>query len=565
MSEVLQIDIGPATGSASIRSVLQPHRILIGAFLLLTWGILCRALSGEWSINEQYSYGWFVPFFALYLFWVRWESRPPPTPPPRHAAWLISVAIGLPAFFLLLPVRLFEVANPDWRLLGWIHAPIAAALTLLLLWRAGGNQWLRHFAFPIAFFFVAVPWLLRIETPVVQGLMKIVAALATDAITLFGIPAQVDGSLIHISNGVVGVNEACSGVRSLQTSLMIALLLGELKMLSVVRRVLLVGGAIAIALLANLGRSFFLVWTAATRGIATVEQWHDAAGYSIVLVVFVGALLIATLLGRHAAHSSPPTTSSTRARVPPFTHTSWIVGALCWITVVEVGVESWYRWHEARSVPQPRWTVQWPKDEPGFRKIAVDEQVKRTLRYDDGGEVSWRSPAPTTADTAASYFLFFFRWKAGVTSVLRARSHKPEYCLPNVGWHRQSDHGFRRYRVADSFSLAFRHFTFEQTRDPRAPSFADTFFCVYEDRIGAGIDELTGDAPIVESPERLARVVRVGLRNPGQQVMELVIVHPRPLPADEAEAQFAKIVRGLVTTDSKPQNSANMTMRSASP
>src|SRR5256885_11204995 len=40
------------------------------------WFVLCRHLSGEWSINEQYSYGWFVPFFAAFLFWLRWGDRP---------------------------------------------------------------------------------------------------------------------------------------------------------------------------------------------------------------------------------------------------------------------------------------------------------------------------------------------------------------------------------------------------------------------------------------------------------------------------------------------------------
>src|SRR5213595_3278749 len=49
---------------------------LAAAAIAALWFILFWQLSGEWSINEQYSYGWFVPFFALYLFWLRWEDRP---------------------------------------------------------------------------------------------------------------------------------------------------------------------------------------------------------------------------------------------------------------------------------------------------------------------------------------------------------------------------------------------------------------------------------------------------------------------------------------------------------
>ena len=49
-----------------------------GLFLAALWFILCRHLSGEWTFNEQYNYGWFVPFFALLLLWLRWETRPEP-------------------------------------------------------------------------------------------------------------------------------------------------------------------------------------------------------------------------------------------------------------------------------------------------------------------------------------------------------------------------------------------------------------------------------------------------------------------------------------------------------
>ena len=38
--------------------------VRLRVFLGLLWFVLCRHLSGEWRINEQYNYGWFVPFFA---------------------------------------------------------------------------------------------------------------------------------------------------------------------------------------------------------------------------------------------------------------------------------------------------------------------------------------------------------------------------------------------------------------------------------------------------------------------------------------------------------------------
>jgi len=88
---------------------------------------------------------------------------------------------------------------------------------LAFLWSVGGVSWLRHFAFPVAFTLIAVPWVSPLEEPIVQGLMRVVAAISSELVALFGIPAQLEGNLIRIPNGLVGVNEACSGVRSLQT------------------------------------------------------------------------------------------------------------------------------------------------------------------------------------------------------------------------------------------------------------------------------------------------------------------------------------------------------------
>src|SRR5213076_1963283 len=224
-----------------------------------------------------------------------------------------ALATSIVALLLLLPARLFEIANPEWRLLAWVHAAAVVVLTLLLIWWAGpaGAGWLRHFAFPLVFIFVAVPWPTALETPVIQGLMRVVARVAAETAMLLGTPAQVEGNLIRVTNGLVGVNEACSGIRSLQTSLMIGLLLGEVKRFSVLRRAALVLCAVVIALLANFLRAVFLVRIAATENLSEVSRWHDIAGYSIIAFLFVATLGVAYLLGRSQARDR---TSESRIR-----------------------------------------------------------------------------------------------------------------------------------------------------------------------------------------------------------------------------------------------------------
>src|SRR5205085_3998877 len=185
---------------------------------------------------------------------------------------------------------------------------VAVALTMVVVWRMGGLPWLRHFAFPIMFVLVAVPWISAIEVPIVQGLMPTLASIATEALSLFGIPAEVEGNLVRINGGIVGVNEACSGVRSLQTSIMIGLLLGELKRLTVLRRIILVGIAVAIALFANFLRALFLVSIAARENLAAIGRWHDLAGYAIVALVLAGTMWAAWRLARRKTAKRKPET-----------------------------------------------------------------------------------------------------------------------------------------------------------------------------------------------------------------------------------------------------------------
>lgn len=552
-----------------LRLLSLPAVFLVGTLALL-WFILCRDLSLEWSSNEQYSYGWFVPFFTAFLFWLRWEDW---RKVESEKAKLGTEDRGPTSFFLLsafyflllaalLPVRLFEVANPDWRPLSWTHALVVVSLTLLAILYCAGTKALCNFAFPVCFILVAVPWLTPIEAPVVQGLMRLVAAVATEALTLFGIPAQLEGSLIRVPNGVVGVSEACSGVRSLQTSLMIGLLFGELKRLTITRRIILVAAGLTIALVANFGRAFFLVWIAATRSLSAVENWHDIAGYTILGAVFVGTIAIASALdlGQRPKVREAELNPQSAIRNPQFSllPSSILLLTFTYLLCVEVAVSAWYRWHESRLIPTRRWTAQIPETAPGFRELPIDRHTQEMLRYDHGRQVSWvydlvETPAEprvgllSPAERTVRALLFFFRWEPGTATVLRARAHRPEGCLPLVGWRQVGEPRTRSYPVAEDFALPFQHLSFKHEEPGSPPIYAETFFCLREDLVRAGAQSGADTIPSSNwsVPERWD-AVRKGLRNPGQQMMEFVLLTRLPLNATKTEAEFGQLIPKLV-------------------
>jgi exosortase len=540
-------------------------------FLGALWFGLCKELSGEWSVNEQYNYGWFVPFFALYLFWLRWQDRPPAqiSNSKSQIANSAAFAISIVALLLLLPVRLFEIANPEWRPLAWVHAAAVVTLTLLLIWCAGGGAWLRHFAFPVAFIFVAVPWPTPLETPVIQGLMRLVAHVAAETAMLLGTPAHVEGNLIRVTNGLVGVNEACSGIRSLQTSLMIGLLFGELKRLSVPRRGALVAGAIAIALLANFLRAVFLVRVAATENLSEVSRWHDIAGYSIIALVFVGTMVLAYFLGKSEVNRQKSGVGDQRAQSAIRNPQSAIAGsylifALCWLVLVEVGTASWYRLHERNLVSGMRSSVRWPEQAANFRKLKINDEIRAVLRFDEGEAAAWTVNSLVNSETAhepntISCSLYVFRWKPGKNSALLANLHRPDVCLPASGWTKRADDGVRSYPAAGSFELPFRHFEFQRALEGTAPRTAHAFYCLSEERAsgasasrgredgpgGTNLPGMFGDRSEWTRAERL-RAVLEGRRHLGQQVIQLIFISNEPFSAADAESHLRDLVPKVV-------------------
>jgi exosortase len=565
----LAANLAPAgTSPLSIR-YFSMRLVLPFLFFGALWFILCRQLTGEWSVNEQYNYGWFVPFFSLYLFWLRWQDRPQSFRISNFEFRILTVG-AVVALLLLLPVRLFEIANPEWRLLAWAHATAVVTLTLLLIWRAGGRAWLRHFAFPVAFIFIAVPWPTPVETPIIQGLMRIVARVATETAMLLGIPAQVEGNLIRVSNGLVGVNEACSGIRSLQTALMIGLLFGELKRLSILRRVALVAGAVAIALFANFFRAVFLVTVAATENISEVSRWHDIAGYTIIALVFVGTMGLAYLLGRSEIRHQ-------RSEVPgrwSVVRSSYLAAALCWLLLVEIGTAAWYRVHERNLVSTAPWSVQWPEQSPNFRKLKMDSEIRGVLRFDDGEAAAWTLTSPISSENVAkprasgtqvngsgentiSCLLYVFRWKPGRNSALLANLHRPDVCLPASGWSQVADDGVRNYPVSAAFELPFRHFEFQRAFGDSPPQTAHAFYCLSEDRAAGSSAPRQGANLVANSPgmsgsrsewtraERL-RTVLEGRRHLGQQVIEVIFISSEPFSAADAESHLRALVRDVV-------------------
>ncbi|HEY1582034.1 MAG TPA: exosortase/archaeosortase family protein [Chthoniobacterales bacterium] len=433
----------------------------LGAFLLL-WLEIVSQLQSEWSLNPQYSYGWTVPFLAAWLFYQRWLRRPDPLAP-RHPGLTITIAIFAAAIFF--PGRLIAVANPDWRLLSWTMALVAVALSFCGLELAGGSSWRRHFTFPVVFFLIATPWPVQLEQFVVQSLMRADTAITIQLLNIIGTIALQHGNVIELSTGQVGIDDACTGVRSLQATFMIALFLGEFYWLARGRRVLLLLAGALLAFFCNIGRTFLLCEVAATSGISAIERWHDPAGFTILVVCLF--LLWGLSLRLKRSPNECPVRTQTRSTYG----TLWLpLGLIGWIALTEIAVAAWYMPTSAQKVQIAPWSVAWPTDEPDFHRQPIPETAALLLRFNEGGAATWR------AADGRPWMMYSFRWFPGRTAALFVKNHRPDICLPASGLTMEQESRVHLVNV-NGVRLPIRRYRFDDRGHP-----LHIFYCYWDGR-----------------------------------------------------------------------------------
>jgi exosortase len=498
-----------------------------------------------------------VPWLAVYLIWERWRDRPEASEPgvPRGFFFVLLFALGA--------TRLAQEANPDWRLLSWMAALAVAGILIKGFLMAGGAAWGKHFAFAAAFILVAVPWPTPVENVLVQSLMRGVAGVAVEFLNWLGIAAQQEGNLVRLSNGTLGIDEACSGVRSFQATIMVALFLGELRRLGWGRRVGLVAAGVVLALGLNLVRAVLLALLAGKSGIAAVNRWHDPAGWVLLVVTFFGLVGMAwAMAGENEKLESPAVDSYagdegvrggrmvgvSRARgklESPAVHSyegyealgreRLVVGAifvLIGLAISEVATQTWYRWHERDEFHAAQWRVHWPYGEGNFERAPISEQIQLTLRFNEGETARWDRA------NGSRWFLYFFHWKPGRAAAALARNHRPETCLPATGFQFAGSRGVKTHHLAGvDLPVERLEFTHGEQR-------WHVYYCLWEDRVG----QAAPDAGLLTRAGRLQAVAE-GRRHLGQRTLEVVITGVDS--AERADEEFAEALgKWIIVTKS---------------
>ena len=258
---------------------------LLGAALLALYTPVLRALVLVWTDVPYYSYGFLVPIFSAFLAHdAREELARQPLAPSRSGIGLLVAGLAL----LLVGLR------ADSLTLQTLSLPLSLAGALVLVY---GPARTRVLAFPLAFLVFMAP-LPDGVLPALSLPLQHAAAVAGEwLLWLIGVPVVRDGLYVTVPSVRLHITEACNGLRFLLAMVVIGVAFAGTTQTGWRRRALVVGAAIAAALVGNWLRVAGTGMMAQLYGHEAAEGFYHVAWgkaiYAAMLVPF--ALLVMTL------------------------------------------------------------------------------------------------------------------------------------------------------------------------------------------------------------------------------------------------------------------------------
>jgi exosortase/archaeosortase family protein len=291
-----------------------------------------------WRVKQDYSFGWLVPLFVLFVVHDRWAhivqalSACATAGSPRAAGWqkwLLRLTLGasllggvvmflLGSFYragagtsqpgtLAITLGMIGILLP----LLFINAPDSPAPAPAGILSDDRVRLTALFLFPVLVWLVSAPMVSAIESQLNLALLRRVVTVVAFVFDTLGLPIEQQGNVLALPpvNGRpnnVGVEDACSGIRSLTACLFAGSFLAAVFVRRLWKKITLVVAAMLLAFLTNLGRSLFLTAWAYRYGHEAIEGTvHDVAGYAVLGLTVAGLLCLLPLLNLQLAGPEP--------------------------------------------------------------------------------------------------------------------------------------------------------------------------------------------------------------------------------------------------------------------
>jgi exosortase len=325
--------VSDSTQAFSFKNLARDQLVAIAMLLGFAVYTICDQFYW-WGAREDYSFGYLVPLFAIYVLYDRWpvirsyllrgEAPEVVATPAAPVATVFTQLFEWLAYAVFLGgLSLFAIG----ALLRSVTGPqnpaslaIAAGFGGLLLSvifimtkeRVDGQPLSLKsrlmltglFLFPALIWLISAPMVSVVETEIRVFLLTKVTIVVFNLFDIIGYAIEREGNVLLLPEGQVGVEEACSGIRSLTACLFAGSFLAAVFLNRFWKKVLLVAAAMCFAVLTNLIRSIFLTLWAYNYGSQAIDDhWvlplvgdigsvHDVTGLAILGFTCVGLILL---------------------------------------------------------------------------------------------------------------------------------------------------------------------------------------------------------------------------------------------------------------------------------
>lgn len=216
--------------------------------VLLTAGIgivyypVFIGLMQDWSNNDNYSHGYFIPMVSCYMVYSLREQLTMSTIKPANWGLLLLI-------FGLAQLYIAQVGS-ELFLQRTSILPLILGMVLFLL----GFGHAKLVFLPICYLIFMIPLPAIIWNKIAFPMQLFSSAVTERVVQLIGIPIFREGNILHLAQTTLEVVDACSGLRSLVTMFALSGALAWFTPLSPFRKGLLVLAAAPTAVIANMVR-----------------------------------------------------------------------------------------------------------------------------------------------------------------------------------------------------------------------------------------------------------------------------------------------------------------------
>lgn len=407
------------------------------ATLLFFAAALSALLWPQWLHQPDLAHGLFMPVVFGLLLWDARGRAGVYLPPALAVA--VQIVVGAAGLVLFAVAGLYAAA------LGWHHVLVEFLLSTALACLLGAglaalaDRRVARLPLNAGTVLAATLWILSAPIPpgtysrLTLRLQLWITTAVMDALQLLGIAAHRHGNIIDLAQGSVGVEEACSGIRSLVSCVFVGLFFAAFLVRSPLSRTLVVLASAPLALAMNFVRALTLTLLA-NAGVYIGGAWHAIAGYGVLVAsaAMLAGLAFGLERGEPSIAEGPASKSDP---LPPASKSAGrpigvILAAACVLLVFfVVGT----RPIATDRLAPPDLASLMPPTPVGWR-MAPGRDLARfasTLGTDHLlQQIYVRGDGPGLVQI--TFYLAY--WEPGQASVTGVSAHSPDACWPAAGW-----------------------------------------------------------------------------------------------------------------------------------